>query len=59
MIIVDMFFITNCTTVWNNTSKSPWFNSSHFDGKQKQQFQEINVYKAFKTIQNSWWAGKI
>ena len=44
MIIVDMFFITNCTTVWNFTLKLPWFNFSHFDAKRKQNFKK-SMYK--------------
>ena len=39
MIIVDIFFITNFTTVYNYTLKLPWFNSSHFDEEQKQNFE--------------------
>ena len=55
MIIVDMFFITNCTTVWNYTLKSPWFNYSHFDEKQKQKqsFKKskyVTTSKRFKTV---------
>ena len=53
MIIVDMFFIKNCTTVWNYTLKSPWLNSSHFDEKQKQNFKKsiyITISKRFKTV---------
>ena len=41
MIIVDIFFITNCTTVWN------------YDGKQKQHFKKsmyITISKRSKTV---------
>ena len=53
MIIVDMFFITNCTTVWNYTLKSPLLISSHFDEKQKENFKKslfITISKRFKTV---------
>ena len=48
-----MFFIKNCTTVWNYTLKSPWFNSSHFDEKQKQNIKKsmyLTISKRFKTV---------
>ena len=50
---MDMFFITNCTKVRNYTLQSPWFNSSHFDEKQKQNFKKlmyITISKPFKTV---------
>ena len=53
MIFVDMFFITNYTIVWNYALKSPWFNSSHFDKKQKQNFKKsiyITISKRLKTV---------
>ena len=53
MIIFDMFFIKNCTTVWNYTLKSPWFNFSHYDEKQKQNFKKsmyAMIWKQFKTV---------
>ena len=53
MITVDMFLTTNCTRVWNYTLKSPWFNSSHFDEKQKQNLKKsiyITISKQFKTV---------
>ena len=53
MIIVEIFFIKNCTTVYNYTLKSPWFNSSHFDEEQKQNFKKsmyVTISKRFKTV---------
>ena len=53
MIIVERFFIKNCTTVYNYTLKLPWFNFSHFDEEQKQNFKEsmyVMISKWFKTV---------
>ena len=53
MIIVERFFIKNCTTIYNYTLKLPWFNSSHFDEEQKQNFKKsmyVTISKRFKTI---------
>ena len=53
MIIVERFFIKNCTTVYNYTLKLPWFNSSHFDEEQKQNFKKsmyVTISKRFKTV---------
>ena len=52
-IIVDIFFITNCTKVYNYTLKLSWFNSSHFDEEQKQNFKKsmyVTISKRFKTV---------
>ena len=48
-----MFFIKNCTTVYNYTLKVPWFNSSHFDEEQKENFKKsmyVTISKRFKTV---------
>ena len=48
-----MFFIKNCTTVYNYTLKLPWFNSSHFDEEQKQNFKKsmyVTISKRFITV---------
>ena len=53
MIIVERFFIKNCTTVYNYTLKLPWFNFSHFDEEQKQHFKKsiyVTILKRFKTV---------
>ena len=53
MIIVERFFVKNCTTVYNYTLKLPWFNSSHFDEEQKQNFKKSiykTISKRFKTV---------
>ena len=53
MIIVERFFIKNCTTVYNYTLKLPWFKSSHFDGEQKQNFKKsmyVTISKRFKRV---------
>ena len=53
MIIIDIFFIRRCTTVYNYTLKSQWFNSSHFDEEQKQNFKwwmYMKISKRFKTV---------
>ena len=53
MIIVERFSIKNCTTVYNYTLKLPWFNSSHFDEEQKQNFKismYVTISKRFKTV---------
>ena len=46
MMIIDIVFTTNCITVRNYTLKSPWFNSSHFDEEQKQNFKKL-MYISF------------
>ena len=53
MIIVEMFFIKNCTTVYNYTLKLPWYNSSHFDEEKKQNFKKsmyVTISKRFETV---------
>ena len=53
MIIVERFFIRNCTTVYNYTLKLRWFNSFHFDEEQKQNFMKsmyVTISKQFKTV---------
>ena len=40
-------------TVYNYTLKLPWFNSSHFDGEQKQHFKKsiyVTISKRLKTV---------
>ena len=48
-----MFYIKNCTTVYNYTLKLPWFNSSHFDEEQMQNLKKsmyVTILKRCKTV---------